>query len=919
MQFMSGGHDAIVEDATVPAYGGAAGATRIERFEVLDADGNYRSMPLCTVVNAVSDPRLAERARAGSLHRLPDGRQLAVAFVYHDPSARRFALVLPAELAHTALQARARLLTELAGEHTEPVPAYVLQGPTVVGVEALEDYIEPPPEVDGAELREADPEDLDIRARQLGQREQDLAEQAQGLITMGEELTAREGALQKARTELEEEVAAHEEREQQLMTQLEALRHEAQVVPPEGPGAVWQEVGSVREVPGAAESGDATVVTSVTAQIATSEPPRAPRGAPPPLHHRSARPTPPPLHSSAAQSAVPPPLRPSGVDLDAVQSMPPPLPGNAAAGDAAEPAAAPPPVQLPARAPRGTRTTRSAEVDPPKDFTDLSSGWMALRTAHGELWLFAHVTDAQGDAFLRASDLLLQCTVYEGYPVVLLTLVGGGAGDQHILRLPLDGCDPAQMASVETLAQSFRVRVALYSAGHYIATLTVATLREGVAREVIDFVEQHVRGGAPTTLTAEQAVTAVMEGPPPTDSEDLPFGPARRQANSTVTVRAAVEQLASWMRPAKLQEATLIYSVPTHVVEGSARRVLRAAKLFGVALPPGLVEVAVDYNVVQDPLLLVNEQIEAFHGRLEAGDHLGEGGTRDNWDRLFAQAEAAGMIVDDDTRGRAERSIEMLAAAEPDDEETGEETVGNAVDPADMADTNPPDDAYAAELPSDAPPMPSAELKALLHDPKRRLWAIGELGQRGFPALVDPAFDAIEEMPATELPLAVAALLSFGEHAADRLQRGLDSDSAAMRHACALALGSLRLRRTLAPLLQHLDTEPTNVWVEIARALGGFGSGAVRSVVRGLPSAAHPERLMVVLAHLANHGAAAEVEKLENGDNRQVAEAARKAMARRSRLEWEDLAIREQRTLTDNHPAARFSQSFFSALRKLDN
>ena len=76
---------------------------------------------------------------------------------------------------------------------------------------------------------------------------------------------------------------------------------------------------------------------------------------------------------------------------------------------------------------------------------------------------------------------------------------------------------------------------------------------------------------------------------------------------------------------------------------------------------------------------------------------------------------------------------------------------------------------------------------------------------------------------------------------------------------------------------------------------------------------------MVTMAHAANHGCAEDVEKLENNEETAVAMAARRAMARRSRLEWEDQAIREQRTLTDDSPTKRFSQSFFAEASKLES
>jgi hypothetical protein len=58
------------------------------------------------------------------------------------------------------------------------------------------------------------------------------------------------------------------------------------------------------------------------------------------------------------------------------------------------------------------------------------------------------------------------------------------------------------------------------------------------------------------------------------------------------------------------------------------------------------------------------------------------------------------------------------------------------------------------------------------------------------------------------------------------------------------------------------------------------------------------------------------VESLEKDEDIVCAQAARQALARRSRMEWEDQAVRHQRSLRDNSPEARFSQVFFAELAK---
>lgn len=908
---MPGGHDAIVEHSADAPYTGAVGETCREIYDVPGSEGGTRVVSLVRTLNVRTDPQLKVRALSGLLHDVPGGQTLAAAFVYHDPQEQRFVLVIPAVLAHTAFEESAKLMLALAQDRTAPVPPYVRGFPTVIGVDALRQNLEEVTDVDGDELREASELDVE-RAHKLSQRERGLAEQEAGLIRLAEELTARQGKLDHSRAEFAVEVSAHEEREREWVEKLEQTRHEAEVVPPETADTAWQEVGALREeatvvaaVPDALmrnalrRNSDVSEVSS--AEVRQQPPPLhrndySPSAAPPPLHrndtHRTAKP--PPLHPSSTARTGPPPLHPART------IEPPPLP----VPDIAQP---PPlhstvgddevlPSETPPRMPQGdgdvssVGSVRSPEVAPPASFFAHARGPMAMISDPDALWLYADVDHTECDAYLRASDMLLQCVVHNGYPIVLLTLTGGDERAQHVLRLPLDGRSPEDLLVLEGLAESYRARVAFYVDGEYVDTITVASLREGVARAVLDHIEDSTTMPG---ISAADAIAHVLATPPPVDNPDLPFGPARRQASSTVAVRAAVEQLASWMRPAKLREASLIYSVPTHVVEGAARRVLRSAKLYGVALPEELVEAAVEYGVVGDRAELVAAQLEAFKKHVDAGDNLGEDGTRDNWQKLFAQADAAGVEVEE----------------------------GDAAPPASASAPAPEqvDSSDASDGDSEPPPASSANLKAQLHDPQTRMSAIAELAMRGHPSLVEPIFEVLESLTPGEVAAGVAALVSFGEHAAEPLQRGLDSPNLHLRHACALALGRLKLQRSIAPLLQILDTEPTNIWVEIARAMGDFGGFGVRSVVRAIPTASKPERLMLVLAHLANHGAAKDVETLENDTDDEVAMSARKAMARRSRLEWEDLAIREQRTLTDSSAAARFSQGFYAELSKVDN
>jgi hypothetical protein len=507
---------------------------------------------------------------------------------------------------------------------------------------------------------------------------------------------------------------------------------------------------------------------------------------------------------------------------------------------------------------------------------------MSYKLAEDELWLFVRLAEEHASAFRHAADMLLQYVEVERYPVIVLSLV-----DQreplYGVRLALDGRDEVDLLVLEHLQRSFRARVALYVESEYIETVTVATLREGVAKAIAERLTK--LSAADAQATAADVIPRVREVPPPLWNSDLPFGPARREAPTTVTVLAAVEQLAAWLRPEKLAEATLTYSVPRHVIDATIERVVRSAIAFGVALPDELLALAVQHNAAPDETSVVREQLQAFRHRVESMQNdLGVEATRRNWDRLLAAADARQVPVDDHTQALARTEVQ------PTVESSSRRLFENAT---------------------------AAELRQKLAEPLERVDAVRELCVRGHASAIETLLNTVEAMRPNEVAITFAQLMAFGEAAGDGFIAALSAPTEAVRHCAALAIGKLQMRRALVALLNQLETEESPAYAEMARAFGDFGAPALRSVVRVLPTSARPDRLALALAHLANHGSAREVEKLENDPDSTVAQSARKAMARRARMEWEDLSVREQRTLTDASPAARLSQAFYAEASKV--
>jgi len=110
------------------------------------------------VVNVGEYPDLREPALGGTLHRLDDGEVVDVPFIYHDPAAQEFILVIPHGARGRELSERAKLLDSLMKEHEEEVPDYVRHFAIVYGRRGLASHVDDSEtmEVDLTELEPVD-------------------------------------------------------------------------------------------------------------------------------------------------------------------------------------------------------------------------------------------------------------------------------------------------------------------------------------------------------------------------------------------------------------------------------------------------------------------------------------------------------------------------------------------------------------------------------------------------------------------------------------------------------------------------------------------------------------------------------------------------------------------------------------------
>lgn len=846
-------------------YDGKAGRTHTELAHVPTADGRVELAKIHRAVNAATDPELESLLLDGVLNRLPDGRELAVPLVYHHPQARRFVLLVPSALAHESIRLRAQLMLRVSEDTAYAVPAYVVDCTTVVGLPALR-----------AILGIATSQPVhDSEVGELRRREDALALRIA-------ELEASQRRLGERETVLEQRLSERDSDDENDRVGYGAMTTGGwQEVQPLSAAASGATVVGALPVEDAFASADA-YDSPVAGAWATRPPPLPSRSnqRPPPLRRRSNSGFPAGVGDDQKTVIAPFPVAietskpPARVDSRARVTMtesavPPPLPSRNSP-------TRPPPLRRNANVVdvRDADASEPEPITPPETFDQMAAGEMAFSTAPSP-WLFVRFDEAPLDVHREHRDLLVQYQEIEGRPVVVLSLLLGYGENEHVHRALLDPHSSDGAALLSALASAYQAKVSMYLDDDYLESREVASLREGVVQQVI----ARAAMANHSALSWDEATSIVWDNLPPVHSDDLPFGPPKRQAASTASVLSAVERLARWMQPAKLEEAALLYSVPQHVIDASAKRCLGAAASYGIALPIELAERAIVQGVAPDQATLVRGQLTGFAKRVKDGSNdLGPEWTAANWQRLFDAAERNGVPVDEHVR-----ELESLSG----------DTSGHSRDSR-------------------------TTLLVALNKAAERVSAAEELLRRHDVTSVPEIVQAMSMLEPTEVARLMARVVQIGDEAGDGLLVGLISSSPAVRQSAALALGRMRLRRALGHLLKQLLAEPTDLWTEIARAIGEFGPSAVRTVARSLSeSRSGDARFAQALAHLTIHGALPDVRKLEHTGDARVAKVARDAVARASRVKWEDAIVRDGGALPEPNPEAELAQEFFSELRSV--
>jgi hypothetical protein len=787
--------------ATDPPYTGPLGATRRESAFVPVPGAGHRRVDLVRALNAVTDPALARQALDGTLHRVAD-HDLAVTYLYHDPSQRRFFLVIPAARAHEELTLRAELLTRLAGETQEVLPGYVREARAVVGPAGLK-----------RALDEAPRSATDPRTAEFTAREAVLTAREAAITARASELTAREGELTARVEEHEAQIADLSLREQELdlrMSELLAREEsitEAQALVRANTAALNAREQSLT----ARESSTAPTPVEALDDALELEPEEATG------QHRTL--------------AAPPFAEVSEEALEVEPEVEPEIEAEIEAE--IEPAA--------------------QVEDPPVSQWVKSDRRPLAAVLDGEVRIYCEGTAETAQRLTGAVSPTLQLDPAGHLPLALLT-VGGERG--VVTRVVLDLTRPEDRAVLESLGREFRVRVEVMSAtGHALGGHPCGAPGESIAQRALEVLQK--RDPGVESARAAEASRLLEDGVrwSEVDVSALSFDEdaVHATAESVEAALAAYEPLLSRLRADRF---SLAAGIAPGVIEAAGRRLVFAAMRCGVLLSPAFVQYAIAHGVVPDEKALAARALTTYARSLEGGaSSIGRDAASASqaWGPLLAWAERLDVPVPDAAR----------------------EAVAAIYDPDDP-DATPIVD--AREVPA-AEAFASMDLKALggwLTHPAAVTPAAAEVVRRDPTKHVVELRRAMKLLPAKDLAAMTPKLLEAGDALADLWVELLASKRPRVVTVACAAVGALKLRRALTPLVQRTMAPENESWRLSAWAAGELGGAAARAVTRlERPDA---QRVAWLLAHAARNGAAKEVDRAKAGANAAFVEGAAKAL-----------------------------------------
>jgi hypothetical protein len=898
------------------AYRGSIGRTQTRLVHVTGPRGDLVPTQVYTSIEAVSDPELVERLHAEDLTRAlnvvriegSDPIRLAVPVVYHDPAAELLVLVLTDAHRHRELEERVTLLERLRADDS-PIPQYVKDFAVAYDAAGLRAYLERRAQeaLEAARSSEAS-RDTDRRRADVAAREGEVDRLRSELDKKARELDRKVIELELGKAEIAKGIADVE----RSRAEVERSRAEVERLRSEARNRV---IAAVQQ---ASESAERTTI------------------GPPPTDRDDAATKPIPLSTideietgSRVEALPPPPAatarkRPESdnfeavatgvVDVEKVTNGASHKRGVAIEFDDEETTGA-------SIVPQGSDPLTTQTAEAASDI--VTDAWLDRASARDASTIFADASGVRialvaGEQLARglggALDVRLMLHRTQLYPVI--TLVVGPPAAMRVTSttqlavVPLDIAADPHRAVLAALSRKFEITVDLIVRGHRIRRVALtAPLSENVGY-ILRAAEDHLRGlsggmgaGEPSFERGRDLVIGAgfdllgSEHPDAAEFRDDKLA----QLDTAQHLRRAISMARRFARPAREDYLVCTRSFPLPRWRELRRHVLESAVAWGLWMGPELAQVAVSEGLARsrrDLVVRLDRGFETLKKHPTAFD-IDADAAEDNYKAITEEARALGVEL---TKGK---NGAIIAS---DDASVVSGSIGN----------NTP----AKGVPR---PRPIEELIAQLDDKQQRLAAAMELCERGDGRAAAPVISAVTKMSRAEAVRVLGMSVKFGEAAARPLTQGLQSSKGFLRHGCALALALLRTEDGTQAVIDLLLNEPTEIWREVARAIGQVGPTALMPLASNFGrlgdrvTPANTERVAWAMAHIAVRGGKAAVETMAGGQS-VVAPVARHALELHASAARDQVRVRpgaggsqQGRDVTVNRA---FSRRFFEALEQ---
>ncbi len=841
------------------AYRGAVGHTQTANIHVSTGKGDVVAT-VYTAIDAVDNPELVARLHADELNVIatPGGEPVraAVPVVYHDSAAELMVLVLSDAHRHRELDERIALLQRLRDD-TSPIPGYVKDFAVAYGPAGLRAYLEH--RAEEALVKARSPEGT--RERELDRRKAELDHQRADLERVRNE-------LDRTRSEL-------------TAKQAELSRRSS------GPIA--------RVAPVAEPTSDETTIGA---------PPSPEDMATAPVGRFSSlnTPLPAPLPTDPASAPVAAAAAPNGVfhhevdhDFDDGPT------GSAIVPQGSDPLTTET-VELPVQA------------DPWLDFAATGAA-SSFHVEHGRVRL-ALIADEQVTRGLGGElDIRVLLHRAQTYPVIALVI-----GPPAALRVP----SPRQLAFVvldvglehdrqvlDALAHDFKLEIELIARGQSIRHVQlIAPLADNVGyvvRAADDHLNALTADGETEASFARARELVLGDGYDLLGLEHTEASEFRddklAQLQTAQQLRRAIAMARRFARPSREDYLVCARGFPISRWHELRRHVLQSAVAWGLWMGPELAQVAVSEGLARsrrDLIVRLGAGFEALRANPAAND-IDSDAAADNAKALAEEARALGVELDADVYGKLNGHSNGHAAIASEDRPV----VSGSIE------RTPTHALHGTSTP---------ELIGLLDDKKHRLAAAIELCDRGESAAAPLIVGTAKKLPRSEAVRVLGKSVKLGPPAAQSLIDGLGSSKAFLRHGCALALALLHTDEGTSAVIEQLFAEPTEIWREIARAIGQIGTTALMPLAAQTGrlgdrlNAQVAERVAWAMAHIGVRGGKSSLEQMAAGQS-VIAPIAAHALELLSTAANDDVRLRPEgappRDVTVNRA---FSRRFFEAL-----